>query len=323
LKHSGLLCADLDSLGARLREVRQKLVKSPHVWALFLSPSGDGLKAVFRVPADSSKHLASFRAVEKHVLELTGIAIDESCSDVARLCFMSYDPGIWLNPHAIPIEPLPLPEKPKPVRPNGDVPKVLERLQIAIEFAQTVGEMKRDDAARELWAQVYPELSSEKPGLWGKIVARAVAQVLRLSCIYALLDLSAKIRIEHLKAALALWRYCEDSARWIFESGTGNKNSDRILAALKVAGTEGLSKWQISNDLFKRHATKFEIDEALRLLHHLKLATCVTEKTGGRPAERWFYSECAGEESEESKENTQDTSLNSLSSQGSPEKSES
>src|SRR5438067_4448455 len=62
VSHSGLLCADLDSLGARLREVRKKLEASPHVVAVFLSPTGDGLKAVFRVSADASKHAGSFRA---------------------------------------------------------------------------------------------------------------------------------------------------------------------------------------------------------------------------------------------------------------------
>jgi hypothetical protein len=93
LQHSGLLCADLDELGNRITEVRKELVKSPHLWALFTSPTGDGLKCVFRVSADAAKHSGSFRAVEQHVRELSGIQIDRSCSDVARLCFLSHDPG--------------------------------------------------------------------------------------------------------------------------------------------------------------------------------------------------------------------------------------
>jgi len=50
INHSGLLCADLDELGTRFGEVRENLLKSPHLWAVFRSPSGGGLKAVFRVP---------------------------------------------------------------------------------------------------------------------------------------------------------------------------------------------------------------------------------------------------------------------------------
>jgi hypothetical protein len=41
------------------------------------------------------------------------------------------------------------------------------------------------------------------------MVARAPAQVLRLSMMYALLDMSTTIRKEHLEAALEIWRYCE------------------------------------------------------------------------------------------------------------------
>jgi hypothetical protein len=42
LQHSGLLCADLDDLGDQLNEARTQLLNSPHLWALFVSPSGDG-----------------------------------------------------------------------------------------------------------------------------------------------------------------------------------------------------------------------------------------------------------------------------------------
>src|SRR5262249_30174957 len=119
------------------------------------------------------------------------------------------------------------------------VDDLVTRLSSEIEFASKAGKVTRTDGARELWARVYPRLSEGKPGLLGAITARAEAQVLRLSNIYALLDCSNQVEVEHLRAALALWRYCEDSARWIFDTGTGNKNADRILAALKVAGAAG------------------------------------------------------------------------------------
>ena len=53
--HSGLLCADLDELGDRLAEVLARLARSPHLWALFLLLTGDGLKAVFRVAAEAGE----------------------------------------------------------------------------------------------------------------------------------------------------------------------------------------------------------------------------------------------------------------------------
>ncbi|HSS18347.1 MAG TPA: hypothetical protein VLQ29_15475 [Candidatus Dormibacteraeota bacterium] len=81
-----------------------------------------------------------------------------------------------------------------------------------------------------------------------------------------------------------------------------------------MAGDRGLTKLQITGDVFNRHATKFEIDEALRRLHDLNLATCKQETTAGRPAERWFYKAQPREVSEESaliEGKTGDTSLSS------------
>jgi hypothetical protein len=44
---------------------------------------------------------------------------------------------------------------------------------------------------------------------------------MRLSALYALLDKSAVVKADHLKAALALWEYCEASARFIFGEALG------------------------------------------------------------------------------------------------------
>ena len=46
-------------------------------------------------------------------------------------------------------------------------------------------------------------------GMLGAVTSRAEAQVVRLSCLYALLDSSKVIRRQHMTAALAVWRYCE------------------------------------------------------------------------------------------------------------------
>jgi P4 family phage/plasmid primase-like protien len=139
LQHSGLLCADLDELGDRIGEVRTSALKSLHLWALFLSPTGDGLKCVFRVPADAQKHKASFRAVERHVHDLTGVQIDESCSDVSRLCFLSYDPDAHFNDKAVELPPLIETEKPAPSTTTVMCEPEIEACQrIAVELLGTI-----------------------------------------------------------------------------------------------------------------------------------------------------------------------------------------
>jgi len=101
LAHSGLWCADLDDLGESLAQVRTKLMASPYLRFKFASPTDNGLKAIFRVPASAEKHADSFHTVQQHVLKLTGVEIDPACSDVGRLCFVSYDPDTFVNEEAI------------------------------------------------------------------------------------------------------------------------------------------------------------------------------------------------------------------------------
>jgi hypothetical protein len=134
LEHSGLLCADLDELAERLPDVREKLLSSPYLWALFASPTGDGLKCVFRVAADAEKHKKSFLAIEQHVRELCGVQIDGSCKDVARLCFLSHDPDVYLNENAVELPPLVEPEQQAKIHePIAD-----EKLQRRRELAEEV-----------------------------------------------------------------------------------------------------------------------------------------------------------------------------------------
>ena len=132
VRHSGLICADLDSLGERLPDIRQRLETSPHVWAIFLSPSGDGLKALFRTTDDPARHRDSFRAIERHVHNLTGVRIDQSGKDPARLCFVSFDPDVRTFKNAIPIVPLPAKAKPRSVK--GNVADLGLRQRTAVEL---------------------------------------------------------------------------------------------------------------------------------------------------------------------------------------------
>ena len=61
--------------------------------------------------------------------------------------------------------------------------------------------------AREWWIAAYDELSAGEAGLAGAATARAEAHTVRLALLYALLDCSDVIELEHLEAALAFWAY--------------------------------------------------------------------------------------------------------------------
>jgi hypothetical protein len=160
------------------------------------------------------------------------------------------------------------------------------RVRQAVSFAESVGKMQRDNDARSLWYDVYTELSAGTVGLLGAVTGRAEAQVLRLSMTYALLDCSSTIRVEHVAAALAIWKYCEASARYIFGGRTGDRIADKILRELRVH-PEGLSRTEI-RDLFKRHKSEDQVSSALRRLSEARLAYSQSYGTAGRPVERWF-----------------------------------
>ena len=175
---------------------------------------------------------------------------------------------------------------------GGDVPveelKVLSaRLDSAIRFGRQARPIRWGASAREAWAEVYGPLSEGKPGLFGAVVGRAEAQTLRLAALYAVLDESEVIEHEHLTAALALWSYAEESARYIFGDATGDPVADDITEALRAAGDEGLSRTEI-RDLFGRHKSAERINQALGLLLKLGRAAKEQEQTGGRPTERWY-----------------------------------
>lgn len=169
-----------------------------------------------------------------------------------------------------------------------DFAGIIKRLRQAVDFGRVTGELKRDAEARDLWYAVYPELSEGKPGLMGAMTARAEAQVMRLACIYALLDLSREIKIEHLRAALACWDYCESSARFIFGDSLGDPVADAILKTLKESGKDGMTRTDISN-YFGRNKGAAEISRALDLLAERGMIQRKKEFSGsGRATERWL-----------------------------------
>lgn len=162
---------------------------------------------------------------------------------------------------------------------------LLDRVRAAGARARQIGEFSFDEDAAALWEQVYPELSGGKTGLLGAMTARSEAHVIRLACVYAALDGSQSISSVHLRAALAVWRYCERSAEFIFGDRMGNPVADQILDAL-LNNSAGLTRTEI-RDMFGRNRTEPEIAGALGLLLKSGRATSTKEPTTGRPIERW------------------------------------
>jgi hypothetical protein len=158
----------------------------------------------------------------------------------------------------------------------------------AIGKARGLAEVGFTESAAARWNIVYgTQLSVERHGLLDEVCSRAEAHTRRLAMIYALLDGLEAVDAVHLEAALALWRYCEASAKLVYGDRTGSPLADRILDALRRATPDGLSRDQIRSDVLDRNYSAEKIDAALAELDGYALISQETKPpgpSGGRPA---------------------------------------
>ena len=155
------------------------------------------------------------------------------------------------------------------------------QFQKAVEFARRTGRVFLDEPARKMWTRtMYPKLEEDIPGLVGAITARASAHTLRIALLFALLDLSDHVRVEHLEAAGAVWQYCEDSARAIFDNLL-SPEQQQILDFLATVGTA--TKTQILHDCFKRNRRAELVQNDLDVL--ISLGKIAAKTVDGTP---WY-----------------------------------
>ena len=99
--HNGLIQVDFDAKDfpplLLLEDIIKLLKSDPYTFVGFTSPSGTGYKLFVRITANPANHLSHFRALEKYYRGHYGLKIDSSCKDLSRLCFLSYDPLLYIN----------------------------------------------------------------------------------------------------------------------------------------------------------------------------------------------------------------------------------
>lgn len=96
--YSGFIHLDFDKLNQeQLDNAKVKLEEIPATYSYFVSPSGDGLKVFVKVSTNEEEHHSTYLAVQRYYEDLLKISADSSCKDITRLCFVSYDPNIYIN----------------------------------------------------------------------------------------------------------------------------------------------------------------------------------------------------------------------------------
>jgi hypothetical protein len=91
--HSKYLVLDFDNV-YELRDKQTEIISNLFVYACWVSPSGNGLKALVKI-ADGKKHREHFEALEEIFPE-----IDKSGKNTSRVCYESFDSEIYINPNA-------------------------------------------------------------------------------------------------------------------------------------------------------------------------------------------------------------------------------
>ncbi len=165
------------------------------------------------------------------------------------------------------------------------VTRLAGEVRARADKAGAFGRVVLHPTARDLWCErIYKSLNPDDhdDGPVTQFTARATAQCLRVAMGYALFDAEPIISGDHLRAAHAVVDYAAATARHVFGDSTGNTNLDKLLDAIRKAGTEGLTRSQVSR-VFSNHLSKQELDD---LLDHVCGTDGFVEKvrdTGGRP----------------------------------------
>ncbi len=174
---------------------------------------------------------------------------------------------------------------PRPT-PEAETAKLVLKMRSAIEFAteeQPEGEITMESEAEIRYDEIYKiintEAGSEDQEALG---ARDDAYVRRLALLFALLDMSPKIRVAHIEAAWGVVRFSRASIAYICDVVPQvNPLGDSILKALEEAPGKRLAKTKLINIVGKHHRPN--INNELKRLNGNGKITIETEHTSGAP----------------------------------------
>jgi len=199
---------------------------------------------------------------------------------------------VMLHVHRPKLVPLPEPT------PGDVLDDLAERLADAVDFAtqgdphgNNTHEVRMSSQARDCWVEMYPQITQDRDGLAGSLMARSEVYARMLAMIFALLDKRDVIEPGDLLTALAWVEYWRQSIEFVWREGEHQTELDDFTKAVlsTVLAKPGISLTQLQ-EAWHRNRIK-EVKAALETL--LNLAPPLIEmrperKGGGRPAHRYY-----------------------------------
>jgi hypothetical protein len=142
-------------------------------------------------------------------------------------------------------------------------------------FARGQRDLNFTSKAKALWNEKYFELSRDIPGKLGVVTSRAEAQTIRIALTCALIDAQKMIDVHHLEASIAIWQYCNDSAKFLFGHANADPDLEKILQSLS---THPMTTSEL-HELFNGHKKAADLN---KLLMQLQMSgKVIGEQAGG------------------------------------------
>ena len=100
LEHSGIMCLDFDGYKKQkdMLQDKEMFINNKFVLSVFVSPSGNGLKVLIKIPADAENHIKYFTSLKT---EFDSTYFDTTSKNLSRVCYESYDPLLYYNPNSL------------------------------------------------------------------------------------------------------------------------------------------------------------------------------------------------------------------------------
>lgn len=96
MNHSGLICLDFDGYPTKkeMHSEKERLMQDRYTMSVFVSPSGNGLKVLVKVPEEAENHKHYFNSLGDYY---DSDKFDIATKNISRVCYESYDDKIYIN----------------------------------------------------------------------------------------------------------------------------------------------------------------------------------------------------------------------------------
>ncbi len=172
---------------------------------------------------------------------------------------------------------------------GGDYYRVAEdfgpKFAKAANNAKLLSELRLSDSAADLWDAEYERLEQQRDGRYGLATTRLSVHCLKVAMIYAAADRAERIDVPHMKAALAVVNYCNQSAAMLFGGRQAEPETDFTRAERLIREQPGITRTEVYNRL---RLPSDQFSDVLEWLRRNGRCHPQTVKTGGRSGERWY-----------------------------------